>query len=199
LNETRNSGARNMASQMASDLLDRMLLNLAAFDTGGSVDLYRTDWGVPAPAAVNCQTQTCNPAELAQFDLWQWKSALARQLGVLLQVAMPSYEQYVLRGHRGQARATVLQAGQWLERAATAQGTYPAAAQVPADLLRVEGGRYTVVVATTTTSFTITATPSGRQATDGCGTFQVDHTGARSQLQVVGQPLPLTSDECWSR
>lgn len=77
LNETRNSGARNMASQMASDLLDRMLLNLAAFDTGGSVDLYRTDWGVPAPAAVNCQTQTCNPAELAQFDLWQWKSALA--------------------------------------------------------------------------------------------------------------------------
>lgn len=80
LNETRNSGARNMASQMASDLLDRMLLNLAAFDTGGSVDLYRTDWGVPAPAAVNCQTQTCNPAELAQFDLWQWKSALARQL-----------------------------------------------------------------------------------------------------------------------
>jgi type IV pilus assembly protein PilE len=120
-------------------------------------------------------------------------------LGVLVGLAMPSYEQYVLRGHRGQARATVLQAGQWLERAATAQGTYPAAAQVPADLLRVEGGRYTVVVATTTTSFTITATPSGRQATDGCGTFQVDHTGARSQLQVVGQPLPLTSDECWSR
>ena len=120
-------------------------------------------------------------------------------LGILLQVALPSYEQYVLRGHRGQARATLLQAGQWLERAATAQGTYPAAAQIPADLLKVEGGRYAVTVVTTTTSFTLTATPSGRQATDACGSFRLDHTGARSQQQVAGQPLPLTTDECWSR
>ncbi len=120
-------------------------------------------------------------------------------LGVLLRVAMPSYEQYVLRGHRGQARATLLQVGQWLERAATAQGTYPAAAQIPADLLRVEGARYTVTLATTTTSFTLTATPSGRQITDGCGIFQVDHTGARTQLQVAGQAVPLGTEECWSR
>lgn len=120
-------------------------------------------------------------------------------LGVLLRVALPSYEQYVMRGHRGQARATLMQVGQWLERAATAQGTYPAVAQIPADLLRVEGSRYTVTVVTTATTFTLTATPSGRQAADACGTFRLDHTGARSQVQVTGQAVPASADECWSR
>lgn len=120
-------------------------------------------------------------------------------LGVLLRLALPSYEQYVLRGHRGQARATLMQVGQWLERAATAQGSYPAVAQIPADLLKVEGSRYTVTVVTTATSFTLTATPSGRQVTDACGGFRLDHTGARSQVQVAGQAVPLSTEECWSR
>lgn len=120
-------------------------------------------------------------------------------IGILIRVALPSYEQYVLRGHRGQARATLMQAGQWLERAATAQGSYPAAGQIPADLLKVEGARYTVAVATTATSFTLTATPVGRQAADVCGTFRLDQTGARSQIQVAGQPVPRSPDECWAR
>ncbi|MGC4365233.1 pilus assembly FimT family protein [Hydrogenophaga sp. R2] len=42
-------------------------------------------------------------------------------------------------------------------------------------------------------------TPSGRQAADACGTFWLDHTGARSQVQVVGQAVPASADECWSR
>ena len=120
-------------------------------------------------------------------------------LGVLLKVALPSYEQYVLRGHRGQARATLMQVGQWLERAATAQGTYPAAAQIPADLLKVEGSRYTVTVLTTATTFVLTATPSGRQAADACGTFWLDHTGARSQQQRQDPTAPafaLREPEC---
>lgn len=120
-------------------------------------------------------------------------------LAILLRVALPSYEQYVLRGHRSAARAALLQAGQWLERAATAQGTYPAVSQVPPDLLRVDGDRYTVTVVTTSSSFTLTAVPAGRQAIDACGGFRLDHTGARSQIQVVGQPAPASADECWSR
>lgn len=120
-------------------------------------------------------------------------------VAILLRLALPAYEQYVLRGHRSQARATLLLVGQWLERAATAQGSYPAASQVPADLLRVEGGRYSVTVVTTTTGFTLTATPVGRQTIDTCGTFRVDHTGARSQIAVPGQPAPAGADECWMR
>jgi len=120
-------------------------------------------------------------------------------LGVLLRLALPAYQEYVLRGHRGQARATLMQAGQWLERAATAQGAYPAAAQIPADLLRVEGSRYTVTVVTTGSTFALTATPSGPQVADACGTFWMDHTGARSQIRVTGQAAPASAEECWSR
>lgn len=79
LNETRNSAARNAAAQMASDLMDRMLLNVSAV-AGGSAALYQTGWGTVTTTAVNCQRQTCTPSQLAQYDLWQWKGAVAQLL-----------------------------------------------------------------------------------------------------------------------
>jgi len=46
-------------------------------------------------------------------------------VGILSAIAYPSYTEYVRRGHRADARAGLLQVQQWLERAATATGTYP--------------------------------------------------------------------------
>ena len=46
-------------------------------------------------------------------------------IGILTAIAVPSYTEYIRRGHRAEARAGLLQAAQWLERAATATGTYP--------------------------------------------------------------------------
>ncbi len=46
-------------------------------------------------------------------------------VGILTAVALPSYNEYIRRGHRADARAGLLQAAQWMERAATATGTYP--------------------------------------------------------------------------
>lgn len=80
LNETRNSAARNTAAQMTSDLLDRILANNVAVAQGNSTSPYRTSWGTPATPAVDCRTAVCNSQQLAQFDLWQWKTALAEQL-----------------------------------------------------------------------------------------------------------------------
>lgn len=80
LNETRNSAARNVASQMASDLLDRMLLNTGARAPASQNSPYQTGWGNAPAASVDCRAAPCNPAQLAQFDLWQWKSAVAQQL-----------------------------------------------------------------------------------------------------------------------
>lgn len=80
LTESRNSAARNVAAQMASDLLDRMLLNAGAFSTGGSAALYLTGWNAGATEPVDCRTQACAPSELARYDLWQWKGTLAQQL-----------------------------------------------------------------------------------------------------------------------
>ena len=40
-------------------------------------------------------------------------------VGILSAIAYPSYAEYVRRGHRADARAGLLQAQQWLERAST--------------------------------------------------------------------------------
>ena len=54
-------------------------------------------------------------------------------VAILSSIAYPSYTEYVRRGHRAEARAGLLQGQQWLERAATATGTYPASSAFPAN------------------------------------------------------------------
>jgi len=46
-------------------------------------------------------------------------------VGILSAIAYPSYTEYIRRGHRADARAGLLQAQQYLERASTATGVYP--------------------------------------------------------------------------
>ena len=46
-------------------------------------------------------------------------------ISILAAVAYPSYTEYVRRGYRAEARAGLLQAAQWMERASTATGAYP--------------------------------------------------------------------------
>lgn len=48
-------------------------------------------------------------------------------IGIVSAIAYPSYTEYIRRGHRADARAGLLQAAQWMERAATATGSYPTA------------------------------------------------------------------------
>lgn len=121
-------------------------------------------------------------------------------IGVLSAIAFPSYTQYVQRSHRANARAAMLQAAQWLERAATAQGAYPAAAAIPAGVLQVEGGRYTITLPVLTAgTFTLRATPNAAQATDACAIFQMTHAGVRTQVATAAVPTPLTQQECWTR
>ena len=68
-------------------------------------------------------------------------------VGILAAIAMPSYNEYIRRGHRAEARAALLQGAQWMERAATATGTYPLTASFPTTLTTIQSGRYAVAVA----------------------------------------------------
>lgn len=121
-------------------------------------------------------------------------------IGILSAIAFPSYQQYVQRSHRANARAAILQTAQWLERAATAQGAYPAAGAIPAGVLQVEGGRYAITLPVLTAgTFTLRATPNGAQATDRCAIFQMTHAGVRTQVATAAVPAPLTAPECWNR
>lgn len=112
---------------------------------------------------------------------------------ILAAIAYPNYTEYVLRTHRSKAKSALQQAAQWMERAATAQGAYPVTANVPSGVLTVEGGRYTMTVNSTATTYTLTTTPGTNQAADKCGTLTLSNTGART---VSGS---LSTDECWAK
>lgn len=122
-------------------------------------------------------------------------------VGILSAIAYPSYAEYIRRGHRAEARAGLLQAAQWMERAATATGTYPLAGAFPASLKEVPNKRYDISIVSDGATFTLTATPKGPQANDKCGNYTLTHTGIRgakgkNDKDNVGDVL-LT--ECWGK
>ena len=104
-------------------------------------------------------------------------------VAILSAIAIPSYTEYVRRGHRAEARAGVLQAQQWLERAATAGGVYPTT--LPANMTWGADStkRYTIAfeAGNTNAVYTLTATPKAGtpQAGDKCGTYTLSNTGVR--------------------
>ena len=119
-------------------------------------------------------------------------------VGILSAIAMPSYNEYIRRGHRADARAGLLQAQQWLERASTATGVYPTA--LPANLTWAADTtkRYTISIGgpATTSTFTLTATPKGAQVGDKCGNFTVTNTGLRGAKGVTTGDIVT---ECWNK
>lgn len=125
-------------------------------------------------------------------------------ISILTAIALPSYNEYIRRGHRADARAGLLQAAQYLERAATASGVYPTA--LPANLTWANDAtkRYTISIgngaggASTTDTFTLTATRrAGSQSTDKCGNLTLTHTGIRGMVSATPSTLAVT--ECWDK
>lgn len=122
-------------------------------------------------------------------------------VAILSAVAYPSYTAYVQRGHRADARAGLLQATQWLERAATAAGVYPTA--LPANLTWATdtAKRYTIAFqnGNTNAAFTLTATPkAGSQASDKCGTLSLSNSGLRGANGKLATDAGYDTD-CWAR
>lgn len=119
-------------------------------------------------------------------------------VAILAAIALPSYNEYIRRGHRADARAGLLQAQQWLERAATATGVYPTS--LPASLTWSGDGskRYDIALAAgaTNAAFTLTATPKGAQVGDKCGTYTLTHTGLRGANGVTSGDIVT---ECWGK
>ena len=119
-------------------------------------------------------------------------------IGILTSIAMPSYTEYIRRGHRAEARTGLLQAAQWLERAATATGTYPKAAAFPDALKTVPGKRYDISLASADgATYTLTATPKeGPQKTDKCGAYTLTQAGVRG---ANGSTTSALATDCWNR
>lgn len=103
-------------------------------------------------------------------------------IGILASIALPAYQQYVLRTHRAKAQACMSEHAQFMERYYTSNMTYVDAA--PALGCSTEGGlngRYTIAVADITArTYTINATAIGSQVKDSCGNLSLNQAGAKS-------------------
>lgn len=113
-------------------------------------------------------------------------------LGILAAIAYPSYLSHVARGKRADARGTLLEAAQFMERYYTAQSTYETATLPPRLASSPAGGpapNYTLTATTTAGAYTLTATPL---FADPCGALVLSSTGVRSRLGSG-----LTVAECW--
>ena len=124
------------------------------------------------------------------FTLIELLIALAC-IALLASFAWPSYQSLILKSQRAQARASLLQAAHWLERAAGANGSYPLTNDVPASVLQIDGQRYKMTVISSAQNYTLSATPLGAQSADTCGTLTVKTPQVSAACAPTGVALSV--------
>jgi type IV pilus assembly protein PilE len=133
----------------------------------------------------------------AGFTLIELLVAIAI-LGIILGVAIPTYNRYVLESGRADAKAILLQTAQALERCYTRYSAYNDG-DCPVqqgDTLDSENDKYELTVTTVgANDFTLTAAPQGRQADDTtCGSLTLTANGTRG---AAGGTNAAKVEECW--
>ncbi len=119
------------------------------------------------------------------FTLMELMIAIA-VVAILTAIAMPSYQQYVMRAKRTDGRTALLNNQTAFEKCKATYGDYNNAACVIT--AGSPDGYYTVTGVTTATTFTLTATATGSQAKDTeCATLTLTHLGVEGG----------TSTNCW--
>lgn len=122
-------------------------------------------------------------------------------VGILAAIAIPSYQEYVRRGYRAEARAGLLQAAQWMERAMTATGAYPSSAALAAtSMSAVPSATYAIaaIVPVGAVTYTLTATAQNAQVGDKCGDFTLGHDGLRGAKGKAANAAGYDSS-CWAK
>lgn len=117
-------------------------------------------------------------------------------VGLLSALAYPSYQQQVAKGRRTDAKQSLLELSQRMERYYTERGTYVGAALGAAGLYPsvTNGGFYDLsITAQTLDGFTVQATPRGAQVGDACARFLYNQVGD----QTVSGDATLSAVKCW--
>ena len=113
-------------------------------------------------------------------------------IGILAAFAYPSYQQYVVRGHRTAAQSTMFEEAQRQERLMTSAGSYASSTiNSPSD----QDKRYVIVTTATADgfSYSMTATPVAGKVNDPvCNVLTLNAQGARNISGGTG-----SAQECW--
>lgn len=117
-------------------------------------------------------------------------------VAILASIALPAYNDSVRKSRRAQAKADIVEYAQMAERYFTVNSTYanfPTQLNLPTQSPREAGtaARYRLTYAADATTFTITATPLGGQASDKCGTLTINQAGQKTKSGTA------SFSDCW--
>lgn len=134
-------------------------------------------------------------------------------IGILAVVAYPSYQEYLAKGRRADAKGVLAEAAQYMERIYTERGAYNKKSDgtdqttlsgigFPAALLKgpKDGSAHYYDIqldgALTAEGFTLAAVPTTGSAAAGdkCGTFTLNNAGTKAVKNAS-----LSAAECWNR
>lgn len=109
-------------------------------------------------------------------------------IAILASIALPAYQQYVIKTRRAAAVGCMLEAAQALERYYTVNLTY---VDAPATTCSTDVTNFYTVApqgALAARAYTLQAQPKASQNDTKCGTLTVNHTGAKTS-SVSGADL----------
>ena len=116
---------------------------------------------------------------------------------IVTSIALPSYQNHVMRSHRSDAMAALMRIAGPQEKFYLQNNSYTTSL-VDLDTEETENDYYDLqIVNADTATFTARATPKtgGPQVNDeSCATFQIDATGNRTSQSTGGGD---TTSECW--
>ena len=118
-------------------------------------------------------------------------------VAILAAVALPSYQDYVARGKRAEARTEVLKAEGWLERHYTEYNRYSSTVGSATNTTFITrytnvpssgAANYSFGLVVADTSYTLTLAPlsAGSMASDVCGSYSKTHNGSLSYTGTSG-------------
>lgn len=128
-------------------------------------------------------------------------------VAILASVAYPSYNRYIARAKRAEARGQLMQAAQYMQRFYAANDSYSTtrtgvdvADAMPAPLKQSPADAaapvYSLTIVKTVSSYTLTMAPVAGGSMDGdeCGGFSITSTGVKT---VSTSTDAAFRDKCW--
>lgn len=113
-------------------------------------------------------------------------------MGILLTLAIPGYQNHLLRVHRTEAVRLLLQASMCQQQLYAINDNYDTTQCQPVS----DQDRYQIVYQPADTqgpNYNAIATPKGAQLADPCGSLSLDQSGAR-QISATG----ISPTKCWN-
>lgn len=128
-------------------------------------------------------------------------------VGILAAIAYPSYQEYVRRSKRAEARAVLMEGAQWMERFYSENMSYnlkadgTTAVALPSVISSVPRGTsgttaqyYRVTLNAGSTTFSLTAAPVNSMSGDKCGSLVTNNFG---QTSISGGTA--NASDCWKK